>query len=1053
MRHTTIFLSLLALMAPLARAQTFLAIIGGQVTDEALKPLSGAAVTLVRVETGKKRTASTDPRGEFVLSGLAAGAYRLEVEQSGYRKHVLELALNVNQELRVEVPLLAGQITERVVVTATRGLLKPESASLGAVIDNHQIRGLPLDGRNFLELSLLLPGAAPAASGSAGSVRGDFALHINGAREDANNFLLDGVYNGDPKLNTFGVNSPVDAIQEFEVLTSTYDASFGRNGGGQINVALQSGGNRFHGTGYQFFRNAALDARNFFAPAAGDDPKYQRNQFGGSLGGPVVRNRTFFFSDYEGRRVREGITRLSNVPTALERAGDFTRSGPRPPIDPFAQAPFPGSVIPRGRQHPVGVALAALYPLPNRGVPQQNFVSSPSLRDRSDQFDVRLDHALGQASDLSFRYSLADRSLYEPFSGPAFPTVPGFGTDVPRRAQNVMVGETHAFSPVWVNEFRAGFSRVSAGSFHENMGNSINRRVGLPELSANSRDFGLSYITLPGFSSLGDEYNNPQHGVTNTYQALDQATYAAGRSLIKFGFDYRHVQQNAFRDVQSRGFLNFLGFTGNPLVELLLGLPAVSGGALLDNPQYLRTSSYNFFLSHTWRIRPGLTLSQGFRWEYSTPPVDRFDRANTYDPARQSLVPVGRDGIPRAGYESDRNNWAPRLGLAWTPGSRGTTVLRAGYGLYYDQSSLAPGEGLYFNPPYFDFRLFFALPVLPLTLSDPFPKSFPFSLPPSALAFQRDLRAPYMQHWNLNVQQQLGSARMVEAGYVGSKGTKLRTARDINQPAPSPRSPNLRPAPFFADVNILESRSNSSYHSLQARLHQRLHRGVSLLASYTWSKSIDDASGFFSSAGDANFPQDSYNLRAERGRSSFDVRHRFTASYSWDLPFGRGRRWLHNGALAHLLGGWQTFGIWSFQTGRPFTVALLAELDNSNTGRSILGFGNNDRPHALPNARLDRRTPERWFDTTAFAIPAFGAFGNSGRNILDGPGSAAVHVSLLRNAKVGESLTVQFRAEAFNVANRVNLDLPDIFLGSPTFGRISSAGSPRHVQFGVKFLF
>jgi hypothetical protein len=316
------------------------------------------------------------------------------------------------------------------------------------------------------------------------------------------------------------------------------------------------------------------------------------------------------------------------------------------------------------------------------------------------------------------------------------------------------------------------------------------------------------------------------------------------------------------------------------------------------------------------------------------------------------------------------------------------------------------------------------------------------------------LRSPYVQHWNFNVQQRLGRSRSLELAYVGSKGTKLLSGLDINQPYPSTRQPNLRPAPQFDDITQLQSRGDSSYHSFQARLQQRLASGLSLLSSYTWGKSLDDASSFFSSAGDPNFPQDSHNVRAERGRSNFDVRHRLSVAYSYDLPFGRGHALAgHHGWLTTALTGWQSYGILTFQTGRPFTVALLSDLDNSNTGRSILGFGANDRPNLLRNPALSNPAPERWFDTTAFATPPFGQFGNAGRNILDGPGLATVNLSLVKDTTVSESLTVQFRAESFNLLNRTNLDLPDIFVGSPTFGRISSAGPPRRIQFGLKLIF
>lgn len=1048
---------LLLSLQSVAYGQNHRASIRGTIDDASQSRLSRVPIKLVLIDSGEERTTTSSDSGEFAISALAPGSYRLEVEQTGYKKYIESVTLKVNQELRVDVSLEVGPLAEQVVVTAPQAPLKKDSPAIGTVIENRQITQLPLDGRNFLDLSLLVPGAVPAAPGSAGSVRGDFAFSVNGQREDSNSFLLDGVYNIDPKLNTFGVKPPVDAIREFEMLTSTYDASFGRNAGAQVNVVLKSGSNAYHGTAYEFFRNAVLDARNFFAPADQKDPRYQRNQFGFSFGGPVVKNKTFFFTDYEGTRIREGITRVTNVPTLAERAGDFSQSLFPAPVIPGVGVPFPGNQIPAPFINPIGRAIAALYPLPNRDVPFANFVSSPISRDRNDQFDARIDHVFSNSSQLAARYSFSDRDLFEPFSGPTFAAVPGFGNQVPRRAQNFMIGETHVLSNAMVNEARFAFNRVASSVNQENQGTSINNQVGLPELSSNPRDFGLSFITITGFSNIGHEFNNPQQSVTNTFQILDNLSYARGRHLAKFGFDFRALQQNAFRDVQSRGFLTFssqVPLTGNALADLLLGLPVTTGGALLDNQQHLRGESYNFYANDSFRLRPNLTLSFGLRYEYNSPPVDPEDRANLYDPATQSLVKVGTNGVPRSGYEPDKNNFAPRVGLAWTLGSRGNTVLRTGYGVYYDQSALAPSEGLYFNPPFFNLQVFFPLQGLPLSLSDPFPANFPFQFPSSAFAFQRDLRTPYVQHWNASIQRQLGKSRMLELAYVGSKGTKLITSRDINQPRPSAAPVNPRPVPQFSDVTFEESSANSSYNSLQVRFEQRLDFGLSILSSYTLAKSIDNASSFFSSAGDPNFPQDSLNTRAERGRSNFDVRHRFSLSYGYDLPFGKGRSMLaDNGLLTALLSGWQTYGIVTLQSGRPFTVALLSEIDNSNTGRSNLGFGANDRPDVIGDPGISHRTPDQWFNTAAFAFSPFGTFGDAGRNILDGPGFQNVNASLMKNTRLKEGLDLQFRAEAFNLFNHPNFDLPDNFLGSPTFGRILSAQSPRHIQFGLKLLF
>lgn len=1060
---STALLLLLPLVSSIG-AQTHRASLRGTVTDATEKPVAGVTINLTRQGTNATRAVVSDSDGRYVIAQLPPGSYRLQVESAGYKRYAQSVELLVNQEQRIDVALAVGELSEEVVIVddaGGAGLLKKDQASLGTVIENRKVEGLPLDGRNFFELSLLVPGAVPAAQGSAGSVRGDFAFSVNGAREDSNNFLLDGVYNVDPKLNTFGVRPPVDAIREFETLTSTYDAAFGRSAGAQINVVLKSGTNDLHGALYEFHRNGALDARNYFAPAGESAPKYIRNQFGFALGGPIIRNRTFFFADYEGTRAREGITRVTNVPTLAERAGDFSQSLFGVPLDPFTQQPFPNGVIPSERLSAVGRAIAALYPAPNRSTSFQNFVSSPTQRDRNDHFDVRVDHSLGDASTLVFRYSFGNRELREPFTGPGFAVVPGYGDDVTRRSQNAMIGETHVFSPAFVNDLRFAFGRVASAVRQENQGTSINRQVGLPELSSNPRDFGLSFITVTGFSPLGHEGNNPQNSVANTFQLLDTATYARSNHLLKFGADIRAVQQNAFRDVESRGRLQFSPFaqiSGNALADLLLGFPLVTGGARVDNSQHLRTESYNFFLNDSVRLTPRFTLSAGLRYEYNSPAVDAADRANIYDPATRALIPVGTQGVPRSGYNADKNNFAPRVGAAWTLGATGETVLRAGYGVYYDQSPLAPGEALYFNAPYFDFNLFFSIPGLPLTLDNPFPGFFPVPLPDSALAIQRDLRTPYMQHWNANVQRQLGRSRVLELAYVGSKGTKLLSARDINQPQPSVLPPGLpfvpRPVPRFDDINMLESRASSSYHSLQARFEQRLDFGLGLLGSYTWAKSIDDASNFFTSAGDPNFPQNSYDLRAERARSNFDVRHRLSVSYAYDLPFGGNRAYLsNNGWLSTILSGWQSFGIITLQSGRPFTVALLSEIDNSGTGRSSLGFGANDRPNVVGNARASVRTLEQWFNTSAFAFAAPGTFGNAGRNTLDGPSYQNVNASLIKNTALSERFNLQLRAEVFNLFNHPNFNLPDNFLGSPTFGRITSARDPRHIQFGVKLLF
>jgi hypothetical protein len=1038
------FLFLLILAVP-AAAQPHRASFRGRVTDAAGAPLAKAQVKASREGTNETREAMTDESGRFALPELAVGAYRVDVTLSGYRTYTARTELTVGQDFWLDVPLELT-VAQAVEVTAPFVPIDRDSSALATLIDQRQVAGLPLDGRNFLELALLAPGTYPAPQGSAASVRGDFAFSVNGGREDANAYLLDGVYNVDPKLGTSGVRPSVDAIHEFRVETSSYDSSFGRNAAGQVNVVTRSGSNGMSGTAYEFLRNGSLDAQNFFAPKSEPAPDYDRNQFGGSLGGPIRRDKTFFFVDYEGTRLNEGITRVTNVPTVAERRGDFSQSLFARPIDPFLQQPFSNGQLPSFLISPIGSAIANLYPLPNRQTPFANFVSSPTLNDDVDQFDLRMDHGLGNGSRLTARYSFSDRRLTEPFAGAGFSTLPGFGNDVARRGQNLAVSYTKPVGATLLSDLRFGYTRVAIGVTVENPGIN-NASVGMESLATNPRDNGLSLISVTGFSPLGQEYNNPQESASDSFQLSETATWMRGAHLVKLGGEWYGVRQSAFRDVQARGFLNFIdqGYTGNALADLLLGLPVLTGGAVLDNPQNLRSSSWSLFVHDDWRATPSLTISAGLRYDYISPPVDKDDRANLYDFTTGQLVPVGTSGMPRGGYEPDRNNFAPRAGFAWTLDHAARTVLRGGYGIYYNQGALATSEGLYFNPPYFNLNVYFPDPRLPLlTLNDPFPSSFPVFIPQSATSYQRDLQTPWMDHWNVNVQRQLGATRAVEIAYVGSRGHDLISARDGNQAPASPNPFNLRPNPAFADVTLIESRASSTYNALQVKFQQRAAQGLSLLAAYTLGKSTDDASGFFTSAGDPNFPQNSLDPGAEEGRSSFDIRHRLSVSFAYALPFGNGNAWLED---------WEVQGVATFQSGRPFTVALRPDIDNSNTGRSNLGFGYNDRPNVSGDPSLSDPSADLWFNTNAFSRPPFGSFGNAGRNILDGPGYENINLAIIKYVGLARSVRLQLRAEAFNLLNHTNLDLPDAFFGSPTFGRVLSAGSPRRFQFGVRALF
>ena len=1054
MRHISAVIAFLLAASSAAYTQDHRATVRGVVLDPSFQGLADVEVRVTREETSDTRRVRTDNRGLFTVPELPAGIYRVDVEQTGYGPFVARTELAIGQEFWLRVPLQVGAVVQAVDVTAPFIPVDYDTPALHTFISERQITGLPLDGRNFLELALLAPGTVPPPQGSASTGRGDFALSINGAREDFNGFLLDGVYNVDPKLNTPSVRPPVDAIRQFQVLTSTYDASFGRNAGGQINVITRSGANRLSGSAYEFLRNGTFDSRNYFAPEDEDAPRYTRHQFGGSAGGPLVRNRTFFFADYERTHLREGVTRITNVPTLAERTGDFSRSLFNRPINFLTGQPFDGGVIPQPFQSPIGREIAALYPAPNRDTPFANYVSSPTRRDDVDQVDLRIDQSIAAGGRLTGRYSLSDRRLFDPFAGPGFALVPGFGTDVPRRGQNLAVTFTHAPASRFVNDVRFGYNRVSIGVFAENTATS-NQSVGLNTLSTTPRDAGLSVISVAGYSLLGHEYTTPQESTSDTFQISDTATFSSGRHLFKAGGEWYGVRQSAYRDVQSRGFLNFVnqGYTGNALADLLLGLPVLTGGARLDNPQNLRARNWSLFAQDDWRPVASLTLSAGLRYDYVAPPVDADDRANLYDAATGQLVQVGSGSMPRGGYEPDRNNLAPRAGFAWAVDGARKYVIRGGYGIYYNQGALATSEGLYFNPPYFNLSVYFPGAGPAVTLADPFPASFPVFIPQSATAYQTDLQTPWMEHWNLNLQHAIGRSRSLEVGYAGSRGHDLISARDMNQPAASPNPLNLRPNPLFADITLIESRASSRYNALQIRYQERSPYGASMLLSYTLSKSTDDASGFFTAAGDPNFPQNSLDPAAERGPSSFDIRHRFSAAFIQPLPFGADQ-WLGDlGIISKVFANTDLEAVVTIQTGRPFTVALLPDVENSNTGRSNLGFGYNDRPNVSGTTSLPSRSADARFNTAAFSMPPFGTFGNSGRNTLTGPGFRTLNLALVKRIMFGPRRSIDLRAEAFNLTNRTNFDLPDAFFGSPTFGRILSAGSPRRFQFGVRTVF
>ena len=1036
-----------------AHAQSATATLFGGVVDQTGAPLADVRIRITKEETGISRTATSGPEGHFVFPLMTPGAYSAVAALRGFRTEIVKgIWLSVGEMATLDFELKVGGIQEEITVIAQRTLVEVATAARGSVVREEEMASLPLNRRQYLELALLGPGVAPPAAGSRLSVQANSSVNVGGAREASNNFLLDGVDNNDLFINRMVVNPSVDAIREFRIHSANYDAEYGRSGGAQVNVVTKSGTNRFHGSLYEFLRNSRLDARNFFDPPEEKIPQFQRNQFGGTLGGPLVKARTFFFFNFEGVRTRRAESRVANVPTLLEKIGDFSESGVTI-LDPFTGLPFSGNRIPEARIHPVGRNLAALYPDPNRSVARANFLASPVGRERSTQFNLRLDHEFSSRNHFFSRYSLIDGFDFDPFA-PKGVNVPGFGINALDKGQNLVIGDTHVIGPGVLNDFRFGFNRLRREVFPENQGRDVLESLGITGLDVPTRDQGFPSLVVAGYEQLGDDPNLPLARTTGTYHFTESMSLHHGAHFLKAGVEVRHYRQDGFNDLFGRGQLNFQPvFSGDALADLLLGFPTLSIAAVNDNPQALRTTAYNVFFQDHWRIHSRLSLSAGLRYEFNTPPVDTDDRMIVFDVASQQLKPVGQDGVPRAGFDSDRNNFAPRIGFSWDPDGKGKMVVRSAYGIFYDSGTLVENSALYFNPPFFQLDLFFPSEAGLLTLDDPFPSAQAFSPAPSPITLGRDFRTAYVQQWSFGVQREIAKDILFEVDYVGSKGTGLVMKRNLNQPLPGPG--DLGPRRSFAgfsDILIVESAASSIYHSLQARVRKHYSGGLYFSAAYTFSKAIDNTSAFLESRGDDNTPQNSRNTRAERSLANFDLRHRLAVSLVYDLPFGPRRRWLGgaNGFLPGLVRNWQVSSILTSRSGQPFTPRLT--IDNSNTG-NVGGFFAHDRPNRVADARLANPTPDRFFNVDAFEKADPGSFGNSGRNILTGPTVRTLDLALARNFRIREGARLQFRAEFFNLLDRTSFDLPESFLERPTFGSITSAGPARQIQFGLKLLF
>ena len=1061
--------------AALAVAQISSATLSGVVTDQTSAAVSGVMVEALQTETGFTRTTLTDTRGAYSFEGLRPGDYRIVAKKDGFADFQAGgIALELNQNARYDIRLAVGAARDQVTVNASVSPVDTASATIGYRMDDTRIADLPLESRNVIALVTLGPGAIPRQlSGFVHDVtndvqegsRGSVALNppINGSRSTMNAFLLDGDYDTDRNTFAVAVYPPMDSVAEFHIQSSSAPAEYPSAGGGVIAVATKSGTRNLHGSAFEYFGSNAMDAREFFDDSTLPLAVFQQNDFGASLGGPVPKLKsTFFYGAYEGFRQKSGTSNAALVPDATTRAGNF--SGQNEIFDPLSstgdspRAPFPGNAIPANRIDPIASAfLARFEPLPNSNSAAGNYLDTTPNIQNTDSASGRIDHQFSNHSLFTGHYTYNGEGNV--IAG-SFPLLP-YNENV--RAQQAALAYT-ASGAAWIDESRFSFTRltlfdVPQSAFHDN----IQAALGLANPPTNPLDFGLPFFNATDYSMVTDSPTLPQVQRDNLWQISNHASLVRGAHTIKFGGDYLRFQMNYLQSSQARGTYTYTGaFTssdgsgvgsGDPFADFLLGAPQETAQTTGSGQAYLRENVYSAYIQDEWRVAPRLTVNFGVRWEYAAP----------FTEARDNLLNLNYSTLPNppqlervsSAVDPQPYNFAPRVGLAWQlpnlPRFGGLTVFRAAYGIFYSPEIAVEDYDLVLNgqlnelnetqgslPPTLTTRNGFAS-----TSVSGFPSYY--GLDPHALT-------PYVQQWNASVQHELPRHVLLETAYIGSKGTHLGRYRQFNTPAqvetgadlpPRPGDlQSLRTWPSLGKIIQREHIANSSYNSLEVKVEKSMSSRLSLIASFVWSKSIDDADSVIPGLYDSVGAQDERNLRLERGLSFFNPGRRISAGYIWRLPETR--------VAGPVLRNWSLGGNVTLQDGTPLNVFYFG-----------LDFANSDtpnRPNIVPGQSIQlprgARSIEEFFNTAAFSAPAPYTFGDAGRDVGIGPGNNLFDFVLFRQFRITERSTVQFRAESFNAFNHPNWGIPDPNPDSgPFFGRIVAVGDPRRVQFALRYDF
>jgi outer membrane receptor protein involved in Fe transport len=1092
--------------------------IRGTVSDPSGAVVRAATVTAKQIETGLTRVAITDRQGEYVLVELPIGHYQLEVQAKGFQKYLQQgISLDVNQTAMVGIHLKLGSETQQVEVSANAALVQSMVSSLGQTVMEHEILDLPLDGRNFSQLGLLQPGVVPLTPGlleAGGPARQNQAYAVDGQRPESNNFLIDGADNVSAVDGGFVLKPPIDAIAEFKILSHNANAEFGRNTGSTTNIVTRSGSNAFHGAAWEFLRNDAMDSSDYFTHSV---QPLKQNQFGGTFGGPIVKDKTFFFGYYEGFRNRQAESVPATVPSVAERQGNFAElctniSGAS--IDPATglcsnpqgQLTFFGTPVPFNQMtlftpiDPIATNVLPFFPLPQPGT--NGFIATQTLIQNNNQFGVRLDHYLSAADNLNFRYMYSSGPTTDPLS-PVGANVPGFPVGEYDRAQNFVAQETHIFSPTTIGVARFSFLR-NVFLLDEHLNHQSPSSLGFQYAPTLPSASGPPFIQVGGYASVGDPITGPRDTYQNTVDLSGSLSWIHGRHEFKFGGGYRRDQINALQGIATNGFFVFAGIPSQAnflyndgFANFLSGNPVVflQGGGNFNRE--IRDRALDAYGQDTYKVTSNVTLNLGLRWELPFPATEKHNQVNLFVPGAQStvmpnapagLLYPGDPGVPAGLIATQKTAFAPRFGVAWDPRGDGKTVVSAAYGIFYEPYYTGEGGPLQdpiSAPPYLKtLQLGFPIHSFANPFYAPNPFGVPFPEPMTLLVVSRNLHLPYAQDWNLNIQRSFGENWLLQVGYVGTTGVRLprfiegnpavyfpgvdgsgnpiSTENNVNQrrlySGCTLANPNNC---VYGSVGEIASIANSSYNALEASLRKRFSHGLSFLASYTWSHSIDDVSSFNITgsasqpvAGENDLAQDPFNLAAERGPSMFDARHRLVLSYQWSLPF------LQNSAnwYGKVLGNWQLNGIFTAMSGTPFTVFDSNDVSLQGQAPEISGFSSN-RPNVVGNPNSGPRTAAEWFNVNAFQRinqdpnSPVEQFGNEDRNALVGPRYVNWDVSAFKNIRLTEQKELQFRGELFNVLNHTNFRLPVSDIESATFGQIQSDVSPRVIQVALKFLF